>query len=118
MRPLSRIGSHLSGNLVAYLALMVALGGTSYAAVALPPNSVGTREVRNNSLLRSDLRPGQFISRVVHVAGPTVTLCAQSGPCPSPQSRFNEGFAQCPPGMQAMGGGWSVENLAEATYAD
>jgi hypothetical protein len=33
-------------NLIAYLALFVALGGTSYAAVSLPGNSVGTRQLR------------------------------------------------------------------------
>ena len=31
-----RVVSHLRGNAVAYLALFVALGGTSYAAINLP----------------------------------------------------------------------------------
>jgi hypothetical protein len=42
------------------LALFVALGGTGYAAVTLLPNSVGTREVKNNSLLRQDFKAGQL----------------------------------------------------------
>ena len=42
--------SHLRANAVAYLALFVALGGTSYAAVSLPANSVGNRQIRNHSI--------------------------------------------------------------------
>ena len=45
-RPLQRIRT----NLVAYLALFVALGGTSYAAVSLPAGSVGARQIRNYSI--------------------------------------------------------------------
>jgi hypothetical protein len=46
---------------VAVLALLVALGGTSVAAVALAPaNSVGTAAVINNSLLRQDFKAGQL----------------------------------------------------------
>lgn len=42
--------NHLQSNVVAYLALFVALGGTSYAAVSLPANSVGNRQIRNHSI--------------------------------------------------------------------
>ena len=45
---------------VACIALAVALGGTSYAAFRLPANSVGTREVRNRSLLAVDFKNGQL----------------------------------------------------------
>ncbi len=40
---MTRILSHLKSNAVAYLALFVALSGTSYAASRLPAGSVGTR---------------------------------------------------------------------------
>src|SRR5438128_1850385 len=43
---------------VACIALLVALGGASYAATALPPNSVGTAQVKNFSLLRQHFKPG------------------------------------------------------------
>ena len=45
-------------GVVATLALFIALGGSSYAALKLPKNSVGTREVRDHSLLASDLARG------------------------------------------------------------
>src|SRR5690349_8758337 len=48
---------HVRRNLVAYLALFVALSGTSYAAstTLLPKNSVGSAQVINSSLQKQDL---------------------------------------------------------------
>lgn len=43
-------------NVVATLALFVALGGSSYAALSLPRNSVGTEQVKPGSLRLSDLQ--------------------------------------------------------------
>lgn len=58
----SKILRHLQGNAVAYIALAVALSGTSYAAATklLPANSVGTRQVINHSLLKQDFKTGQL----------------------------------------------------------
>ena len=41
---------HLRRNAVAYLALFVALSGTSYAAAKLPANSVGTTQLNNGAV--------------------------------------------------------------------
>jgi hypothetical protein len=49
--------AHLRVNAVAYLALFVALGGTSYAAVSLPAGSVGNRQIRNHSIYPDKLNP-------------------------------------------------------------
>jgi len=38
------------GNTIAMLALFVALGGTTYAATALPKNSVGTKQLKKNAV--------------------------------------------------------------------
>jgi hypothetical protein len=46
---------HLRANVIAYVALFVALGGTSYAAVSLPKNSVGTRQLKTGAVHRSDI---------------------------------------------------------------
>jgi hypothetical protein len=53
---------HLRANAVAYLALLFALGGTSYAASSalMPPNSVGSKQVINHSLKRVDFKAGQL----------------------------------------------------------
>jgi hypothetical protein len=55
---------------IASLALLVALGGTGYAAIVLPANSVGTPQlkrnavtslkVKNGSLLKADFKAGQI----------------------------------------------------------
>ncbi len=48
---------HIRANAVAYLALFVALGGTSYAATRLPAGSVGNRQIRNHSIDPDKLNP-------------------------------------------------------------
>jgi hypothetical protein len=46
----NRVLAYLRQNVLALLALMVALGGTSYAAFSLPSNSVGGRQIRNHAI--------------------------------------------------------------------
>jgi hypothetical protein len=51
-----KIGTHMRGHFVAYLALFFALGGTSIAAVnALPTNSVGSAQIKNGAIQKVDL---------------------------------------------------------------
>jgi hypothetical protein len=50
-----RILFHLRSNLVAYLALFVALGGSSYAAVRLAPGSVTTRALAKGAVTHRKL---------------------------------------------------------------
>lgn len=58
MRTLAR---HLRHHYVGYVALIFAMGGTSYAAATLlPRNSVGTKQVINHSLLKVDFKAGQL----------------------------------------------------------
>jgi hypothetical protein len=52
----SRAISALRRNAVAYLALTVALGGTSYAAAQLPRDSVGPDQIRADAVGPSELR--------------------------------------------------------------
>ena len=104
---------------VAFTALLVALGGTSYAIQALPQASVGTQQLKNNavaskkiqngavnsnkvkngSLLRADFKAGQL-------PGATDVTVVTSGP--------PDGFgvldpvATCPSRRVAIGGGGVV----------
>jgi hypothetical protein len=65
---------------VAFVALTVALGGTSYAIAQLPANSVGTKQlkknavttakVKNRSLVAKDFRSGQLPRGARGPAGP------------------------------------------------
>jgi hypothetical protein len=80
------LSTHVRRNLIAYLALFVALGGTSYAAVALPKNSVGsaqikknavtTTKVKNGTLLKKDFKAGQLAAGAKGATGAT----GQQGP--------------------------------------
>ena len=45
-------------NVASTLALIVALGGTSYAAVAIPKNSIGSKEIANSSITSKDVKNG------------------------------------------------------------
>ena len=71
---------HVRQHLVGYLALFVALGGTSYAVARLPADSVGTAQLRNgavtgvkvhdHSLTASDLARGTITAGVRGRTGP------------------------------------------------
>jgi hypothetical protein len=56
----SRAIQHLRGNAVAYLALFVALGGTSYAALRIPAGSVGAKQLKNHSIMPVKLNNKYF----------------------------------------------------------
>lgn len=54
-----------SAHVLAGTALFVALGGTSYAAVSLPRNSVGSTQLRPGAVASSDLRANAVTSAKV-----------------------------------------------------
>ena len=49
-------------NITATLALFVALGGSSYAALTLPRGSVGSKQIRRHAVGHSELRRGAVTS--------------------------------------------------------
>lgn len=49
-------------NVTATLALFIALGGSGYAAITLPRNSVGNRQLRRDAVSASKIRPGAITS--------------------------------------------------------
>jgi hypothetical protein len=84
---LKPLGRHFRQQLVGYLALFVALGGVSYAALTvtgsnvkdgsltgrdiknnsvsggdLKNNSVGSRDIKDGNLLASDFKPGELVA--------------------------------------------------------
>jgi hypothetical protein len=54
------VAAHLRANLAAYAALFIALGGVSYAAVKVPKNSVGTKQLKNGAVTQEKLEPAFF----------------------------------------------------------
>jgi hypothetical protein len=55
---MNRLIHHIRSNAISYLALFVALGGTSYAAINLPAGSVGPRQLQNRAVTTSKLANG------------------------------------------------------------
>ncbi len=87
-------GSGSYANVTATLALVVALGGTSYAAIKLPRNSVSSIQVKDRSLLKKDFKTGQLPAGKKGAAGP-------AGPAGAP----------------GAGGSAAIVNRAEALEA-
>jgi hypothetical protein len=117
---------HTRRNLIAYLALLFALSGSSYAATTLlPSNSVGTRQVINHSLLKQDFKPGQLprgprgpagssgdqgppgVATVGSVSGPAGPMCANGGAA----CQVGSSTATCPAGSVVVGGGWTSDSV-------
>ncbi|MGI8413108.1 MAG: hypothetical protein ACR2LV_07395 [Solirubrobacteraceae bacterium] len=76
---MKRLSQHLRSNIVAYLALFVALGGTSYAAFSLPAGSVGARQLRDGSVAPMKLdasRTGAFVRAWAVITGNGTVLRA------------------------------------------
>jgi hypothetical protein len=48
-------------NVIATLALFVALGGSSYAALQLPKGSVGTKQLKRNAVTSPKVKPGSLV---------------------------------------------------------
>lgn len=83
---LRRIRSRLSyANIVATMALFIALGGVSYAAVTLPANSVGTKQIKSGAVTGAkvkdrSLTAADFRGSVQGPAGPVGPQGAQGAP--------------------------------------
>ncbi len=91
---MSRLGQRVSfANVTSVLALFIALGGSSYAALSLPRNSIGARElkpsavtskkVKDRSLRAADFARGQLPSKGGGPAGPPGAPGAQGARGPA-----------------------------------
>jgi hypothetical protein len=61
MRRVFRAGRY--ANATSTLALVIALGGTSYAAVALPKNSVGNKQLKTSAVTSSKVEDRTLLSK-------------------------------------------------------
>ena len=131
-------------NVTATIALIVSLGGTSYAAIKLPKDSVGANQIRADavssskvkdaSLLRKDFKAGELPqgpqgptgrTGAAGATGPTGATGA-TGPTGAPgatkvTNRLARGpgsaTAYCLPGERAVGGGGYAPGFNDVLYS-
>ena len=93
-----RFGRYVRRHHIALLALFIALGGTSYAAITIPANSVGTAQLKHGAVTLSKI-----------AAGAQTSLRGETGPQGSPGSPGAPGATGSPgpqgnPGLQGNPG--------------
>ena len=113
---------------VACVALAVALGGTSYAAINLPANSVGTKQiknsavtaakVKNHSLLATDFKSGQLPRGPQGATGPVGPPGPTGATGPAGAAGPGARWAIVKPGgyIEYQSGGIRSERVADGTY--
>ncbi len=76
-----RLLAHIRSNLVGWVALFVALGGTSYAAISIPRGSVGAPQLKNHAITPVKLNPADIGGnvRAWAIVGADGRLIAGSG---------------------------------------
>jgi hypothetical protein len=78
--------------IVSLIALLLAMGGTGYAATSLPKNSVTTKQVVDRSLRAADFAPGQLPAGRQGAAG----TAGQPGPAGQPGAKGADGAPGAP----------------------
>jgi hypothetical protein len=89
-------------NVVALVALFVALRGAAYAAIQLPKNSVGTKQLRKGAVTKVKIKPAtvKALRGATGPAGPPGPVgpagerCPQASPCEAPS---RSAMATAPP---------------------
>lgn len=67
---LARLRRRLSfANVTSGVALFIALGGTSYAAITLPDNSVGTAQIRTGGVGKREIQTGAVAKAEIRTGG-------------------------------------------------
>jgi hypothetical protein len=89
-----RIGRPSPALVVSTLALIVALGGTSYAAFSLPKNSVGSKQLRNRAVTSSKIRNGAVTKKKLNLTGVIVPNAARAASAASTDGFFNSGLVK------------------------
>jgi len=134
LRRINTARRHLTfANVMSVIAVFIALGGASYAAVNLPKNSVGTKQlkgksvgtkqlkgnavnsnkVKNFSLRANDFKKGQIPSGPTGPAGATnVTVRYGPGSAQVGAGQQTSDTASCNPGEVATGGGYFLTGNA------
>ena len=131
---IARLLRHLPSPaiVIACVALLLALGGVSWAATALPRNSVGTAQLKNNavtsgkvknhSLLRADFKSGQVPKGPAGPAGPAGATGPQgpkgpTGPAgPAATANLKWALVKADATIVAQSGGITMDSHSVGNY--
>jgi hypothetical protein len=121
---MDKLRSHLANNVVGYIALLVALGGTSYAAVSLPQNSVTSRQIAPGAVGSSELRNDAVTSKKVKNLllsdfkdGQLATLGVKGGSVPGAQGPEGPPGGLGPEGPRGPAGPPGSPGISRVTYS-
>ncbi|MEA2676616.1 MAG: hypothetical protein QOJ81_757 [Chloroflexota bacterium] len=121
---LQRVLPHARSHAVGYLALFVALGGSSYAITNLPARSVGTKQLRAGAVTSAKISKGSIgidrinptellklladsslhVQRVVQSGGGLALPIECASGCPVGFERNT--YGACPTGTMVLSGGF------------
>lgn len=106
-------------NVMATIAVFLALGGVSYAAFQLPRNSVGPKQIKREAVNGAKVKLGTIPAAAIRggvftkAQGRTIVVNKTiSGPVGA--NTFKTGKVECPTGYQAIGGGVDPKNVLQA----
>jgi hypothetical protein len=92
---------------VALIALFVALGSGAYAAINLPANSVGTKQLKNGAVTRVKINAKGLTVPYATKATTLRGIYTYYGPAHSiAPGAIGGGTAACPAGSTLLSGGW------------
>ena len=114
---LAKLTAHAGRNLVAYLALFVALGGTAAeAAVNLPRNSVGTAQLKPNAVVSAKVKDHSLLARDFASGELAAGPAGPTGPAGPPASRLWAVVKDDGAIVRQVGGVTGVLHTDDGTY--
>lgn len=113
---LRRLISYVRAHHVALLALFLAMGGTSYAAITLPAGSVGTTQLRNHAVTLAKINSGtvRSLRGQTGAQGPQ----GQQGPTGPQGPQGPAGVNGSPAASMLTGEGNTVPTFAGTAFAE
>jgi hypothetical protein len=76
-------------NVMATVAVFIALGGTTYAAATLPDNSIGTKQLKSNAVSTKKIQNGAVTRSKINLAGVTVPSAVHANTADSATNATN-----------------------------
>ncbi len=114
----SKLRSPTPALLVSIIALLVAMGGTGYAAVTLAKNSVGTSQLKNNAVTSEKIKNAAVTGTKLNLSGFTVPNALHANAADTAASATNAATATNATHAASADTATNAANASHATNAD